>query len=237
MALDDIVATWSRPDVLLLAGLSLFLALLWRAPVVGLLFYPFLLLNTFVHELCHGLAAFLTGGSLERFEVHPNREGVALTRGGSRFVVVSAGYLGSALFGGALILLSGTSLAVETILIGLGAGLAVVCLLFVRNLFGIAAGLLLAAGLVAAGSYLAEQPARLLFTLLVMQLPLASANSLVDLFRLSLRPARADQLSDAQVLARVTRIPAVIWATLWLLIALAIVIVTVAVAYRDRLLF
>jgi Peptidase M50B-like len=237
MLLDDIIYTWSRPDVLLLAGVSLFLTLLWRAPVVGLLFYPFRLLNTFVHELCHGVAAMLTGGSFERFAVFSNREGLAHVRGGSRLIVASAGYLGSALFGGALILLSATELAVQTILISMGAGLAVVCLLFVRNPFGFLMGLLLAAGLGAAGWYLPDQPATVLFALLAIQLPLESANSLIDLVRLSVIPPRSDQLSDAQYLAKHTHIPALIWALLWFATALAIMVVTVTLAFRDRYLF
>lgn len=233
MFVDDIITTWTRPDVLFLAGLSLLLTLLWRAPVVGMLFYPFRLLNTFVHELSHGLAALLTGGRFERFVVHPNREGLAHIRGGNRFLVVSAGYLGPALFGGGLILLSATTLAVTSILIGLGAALAVACLVFVRNLFGFAAGLMLAVSLGAAGWYLSEQAAAFLFALLAMQMPLAAANSLVDLLRISAGPVRRDQLSDAQVLARDTGIPAVVWALLWLLFAVAVVVLTVTVAYRD----
>lgn len=236
LTLDDITATWSRGDVLILAFVSLFLTLLWRVPILGLLFYPFRLLNTFVHELSHGLAAVLTGGQFERFMVYPNREGLALINGGSRFVVANAGYLGSAFFGGGLILLSATSIAIQTILLGLGFALAIACLLFVRNLFGFFAGLLLALGLGAAGVYLDEEQATLVFALLAMQLPLAAVNSLIDLIRHSMLPIDGEQLSDAQVLARATHIPALIWALLWFLTALVVVVVTVTIAYRDRLL-
>jgi hypothetical protein len=230
---EAIIATWTRPDVLFLAGLSLLLTFLWRVPVVGMLFYPFRLLNTFIHELSHGFAALLTGGRFDRFVVHPNREGLAHIRGGNRFIVVSAGYLGPAIFGGALILLSATEVAVQSILLGLGVGLALACLFFVRNFFGFAAGLLLAASLAAAGWFLADRAATFLFALLAMQMPLAAANSLVDLVRLSVGPVRREQLSDAQVMARDTHIPAVVWALLWLTIAVAIVVVTVTVAYSN----
>lgn len=233
MSPADIVATWSRPDVLFLAGLSLGLTLLWNIPVVGLLFYPFRLLTTFVHELSHGLAAILTGGAFERFVVHRDRGGLAHIRGGSRLVVASAGYLGPALLGGGLILLSATSVAVSSILLAMGVGLALLCLAFVRNLFGFVAGMLLALGLGLAGWYLPEQHAAVLFALLAMQLPLDAVNSLFELMRHSLRPPRGGQPSDAQVMARVTRIPAVVWALLWLVLALGVVAVTVAVAYRD----
>jgi hypothetical protein len=231
--IEAIVATWTRPDVLFLAGLSLLLTFLWRVPFLGMIFYPFRLLNTFVHELSHGFAALITGGRFDRFVVHPNREGLAHIRGGNRFIVVSAGYLGPALFGGALILLSATEIAVQTILLGLGLGLAIACMLFVRNVFGFATGLLLAASLAAAGWFLADRAATFLFALLAMQMPLAAANSLIDLVRISMGPPGREQLSDAQVMARVTHIPAVVWALLWLVIAVVIVVVTVTIAYGD----
>jgi hypothetical protein len=234
MILDAIITTWSRHDVLLVAGASLLSVLLWRVPLLGLLFYPFRLLNTFIHELGHGLAAVLTGGRFERFVVYPNFEGLALIRGGNRLLVVSAGYLGSALFGGALILLSATTLAERTLLLGLGAFLGLLCLSFVRNGFGFLSGLLLAAGLGAAGWYLDDSPATLLFALLALQMPLAATLSIVDLLRLSVRAPRAGRLSDAEVLAQQTRIPALFWALLWFLCAVAIVLLTVTAAYSDR---
>lgn len=233
MSREAIIATWSRPDILLVVAGALCTTLLWRVPVVGMLFYPFRLLNTFVHELGHGLAALLTGGQFRRFVVYPNMEGLALIRGGSRLVVASAGYVGAALFGGALILLSATALAEQTLLLGLGAGLGVLCLVFVRNAFGLLAGLLLAGSLGAAGWYLADPPATLLVALLALQMPLAAVHSIVDLLRLSVRAPRPGRLSDAQYLAQQTRVPALVWATLWLLIALAVVVLSVTAAYHD----
>jgi hypothetical protein len=228
-----VLLTWSRPELLLLAGFGLFSALLWRVPGLGLIFYPFRLLNTYVHELCHGLAAILTGGRFERFAVHPNREGVAFFRGGSSFVVYNAGYLGAALFGGGLILLSTAGLEVQNLLFALGAGLALVCLGFARNAFGFIAGLALAGGLVAAALYLPVETASFLYALLAIQMPLAAANSVVDLIKHSMHPPRPGHLSDAQVMARDTGIPALIWSLFWLACSLVIVVVTVTLAYRD----
>ncbi|PDW04949.1 M50 family metallopeptidase [Candidatus Viridilinea mediisalina] len=235
--LDIILTTWTRPDILLLTAGALGSTLLWRVPLLGWLFYPFRLLNTFVHELSHGLAAILTGGRFERFVVYANMEGLALIRGGNRVIIASAGYLGAALFGGLLILLTATPLAEQSLLLGLGASLGLLCLLFVRNLFGWLAGMLLAAALGAAGWWLDSQAAMLLLALLALQMPLAAIHSLIDLMRIAVRRARPGYLSDAHLLARHTRIPAPLWATLWFLMALAIVVVTVAVAYHDRLLW
>ncbi|RRR75595.1 MAG: M50 family peptidase [Candidatus Viridilinea halotolerans] len=231
--LDTLIATWRRPDILLVAVGALASTLLWRVPLLGLLFYPFRLLNTFVHEVSHGLAALLTGGSFERFVVYANMEGLALIRGGSRVIVASAGYLGTALFGGLLILLTATPLAEQTLLLALGASLGLLCLMFVRNLFGWLAGMLLAASLGASGWLLSDQHAALLVALLALQMPLAAIHSLVDLLRLAVRRARPGRVSDAHLLARHTGIPAIIWASLWFISALAILFVTVGLAYAQ----
>lgn len=234
--LDLIISTWSRPDIILVVLFAFSTTLLWRAPVLGLLFYPFRLLNTFVHELAHGFAALLTGGQFERFVVHANMSGLALVRGGNLIVVASAGYLGAALFGGLLILLSATELAAQTILLGLGIGLGLLCVGFVRNGFGLLTGLLLAASLGAAGWFFADAAATLLVAVLALQMPLAAMHSLIDLVRRSVRRTRDGQVSDAELLARETHVPALVWATFWLLSALVIMVLTVTVAYHDTVL-
>lgn len=234
--LDTIIATWSRPDVLLVVAFALATTLLWRVPLLGMLFYPFRLLNTFVHELGHGFAALLTGGRFERFVVYANMEGLALIRGGNLLVVASAGYLGAALFGGLLILLSATTLAEQTLLLALGASLALLCLLFVRNLFGFLAGSLLAGSLAAAGWYFSDPAATLLVAVLALQMPLAAIHSLGDLMRRSVRRPRDGRMSDAEVLAQHTGIPTLAWAAFWFLSALAIVVLTVTVAYQETIL-
>jgi hypothetical protein len=75
---------------------------LWNIPQLDFILYPFRLFVTFVHEAGHGLAAILTGGRFEGFEVYSSGAGQALTVGGSRAVILPAGYLGAALFGAVL---------------------------------------------------------------------------------------------------------------------------------------
>ncbi len=56
-------------------------------------------LGTYHHEVSHGLASMLTGGRFHKFYVHPLNGGVSVTSGGKTEVVVSAGYIGTVLFG------------------------------------------------------------------------------------------------------------------------------------------
>ena len=66
-------------------GGALFVAaaiiLLWDTWLV----YPLKILVVFFHEMSHGLAAIVSGGSVEEIQVVEGIGGTAWTRGGSRF--------------------------------------------------------------------------------------------------------------------------------------------------------
>jgi hypothetical protein len=118
---------------------------------------PIKYLTVFFHELSHGLAAVLTGGSIVRIEVSANLGGVCWTAGGIRFVVISAGYLGS-LFWGSLILLGAVKTRYDQqITAGLGILLLAVTAIWVRNLEGIIICSLTGVGLLALASYANEK--------------------------------------------------------------------------------
>ena len=65
---------------------------------------PLKILVVFFHELAHGAAAVLTGGEIVLITLSPDQGGTAVTRGGSRTLILTAGYLGSLLIGVALLL-------------------------------------------------------------------------------------------------------------------------------------
>jgi len=60
---------------------------------------PFRWSETFFHEISHGLAAILTGGTIYKITLNFDGSGVATTGGGVRFLVSFSGYAGSALWG------------------------------------------------------------------------------------------------------------------------------------------
>lgn len=76
--------------------------ILWNIPALDFIVYPLRLFVTFVHEMAHSLAAILTGGEVRGFIVSPDGSGLAITAGGDRALIISAGYLGAALFGSLL---------------------------------------------------------------------------------------------------------------------------------------
>lgn len=206
---------WRAPLGLLLTGVALLL--LWQVPWLGWVAWPFRLFGTFTHELSHGLAAAATGGELQRFVVNPDLSGMAWSSGGVRWIVASAGYVGSAVFG-AMLVLASRVLPARGVLVFLGVSLLLLCALYVRNLFGMASGLALGAALVVAGMYLPRAWAEALLLVFAVQAMLEGFGSLLDLFHLA-RGAAVH--TDAHTLAQLSGLPAPAWAVLWALFSAA----------------
>ena len=78
------------------------IGLLWNT----LFIYPIKIFVVFMHEVSHGLAAIATGGRIVEIQINPQQGGYAITQGGSRFWTLTAGYLGSLLWGGLILLLA-----------------------------------------------------------------------------------------------------------------------------------
>lgn len=87
----------------LIAAYSVIVIFLWITPGVRLLLLPLKLVSIALHELSHATAALLTCGQVVSITVNADQGGCTLTRGGSRAIILSAGYLGSSAWGGALI--------------------------------------------------------------------------------------------------------------------------------------
>lgn len=221
---------WRWGELLGLCLLGLLLMLLWQVPALGFVVYPFRLFGTFVHELSHGLAALATGGEFVRFSVHTDLSGLAWSAGGWRWVVASAGYVGSAVFGGLLILLAARGTPARWLLLGLGGALCLLCLLYVRNLFGIATGLALGVSLIAAGLYLKGLLADGLVMVLALQALLDGFNSLFTVWRLS---GEASVHTDAHTMAQLSGLPAGLWVLLWMGFSLFVLLLAMRAAYRG----
>ncbi len=201
-----------RRTVLALAGIFLGVLVLWDTFLV----YPLKVLVVLLHEISHGLAAVLTGGSIDRIEVNSDGSGVCYTLGGSRFVTLSAGYLGSMGLGALILVGASRSRSDRPLAAGVGVVLVAITLLFVRNAFGFAFGLAFGAALAAAAWKL---PARVADTALKIIGLTSCLYAILDIKSDILdRPGIG---SDADMLAEYTRIPTLVWGALWILAALA----------------
>lgn len=78
--------------------------LLWNSIVLK----PMKLAAVFLHELSHATAAWLTGGRVGQIEVYEDEGGITHYSGGIKALIIPAGYLGCAFWGGMLVGMSGS---------------------------------------------------------------------------------------------------------------------------------
>lgn len=199
----------------LLAGLFLLVFYLWHS----LLLYPLRILVVFFHEMSHGLAAILTGGGVEAIHLHPEAGGLCVTTGGMPFIVISAGYLGSLVWGGAIMLASRKAKLVNPLTAGLGIVLLGAAALVVRPVLGF--GFLFCVG---TGAALAAMGLKLPVWANAFALRLIGLSSCmyatVDIKADVLD--RPHLVSDATLLAEQTGIPAFAWGVFWMVLAIAL---------------
>lgn len=185
--------------------------LLWNTPVLA----PLKILVVFFHEIGHGIGAVLTGGHILSLKVWMNESGRACSYGGSRFIMLNAGYLGSFVIGSLLILVAAFFRRDRILSALLGAALGVITLLYVRNLTGFIFGLAVAAGFIAAAKYLSHASNDFLFKVVgVTSCCYAVLDIWSDVFVWS------SCRSDAVALSRMTYVPSYIWGALWIALSL-----------------
>jgi hypothetical protein len=198
-------------------------ALGWLGPLA----FPFRLLTTIIHELSHGLVALVTGGMFLRFVVFPDGAGVAYTAGGIRWLIVPAGYIGTALFGAALIRLGRSPQRSRVVLGVLGATLALLSLRYglpsvfsaqiLSGLLTVIVGVSLGALFLTIAQRASEGVPLLLVNLVAFWVGLSALGDLATLFTIT--TASEATLSDAHTMVRLTLLPPVFWALVWVLIA------------------
>ncbi len=199
--------------------------LLWHTPIV----YPLKVFVVFLHEISHGIAAVATGGSIQAITLNPRLGGACYCPGGNAFITLSAGYLGSLAWGGLILETARRAGRNAGRLTGaIGVGVAVLTLLFVRGLFGLAFGLTFGTALVLAGRYLKAAHNRTLLTVLGLT---SCLYAILDIKGDVLD--RPHLRSDARMLAELTGIPTVAWGVLWISVAVAVSVWLFLRAYRD----
>ena len=204
----------SRSSRLLLPlALAVVFVLLFDSIVV----YPFRLFVVFLHEVGHGTAAVLTGGRIVSIGISPDEGGVCATRGGIRFVVLNAGYLGSLLFGALFLVLGARRRSAALVVGAIGVFTVAAALVYVRTWFGFVYTLV--AGLVLLIVALKLRPAAsewLLAAIGSMSMLYAVADIASDVI------FRHSEASDAAVLARLTGVPALVWGLVWIGVSLGV---------------
>jgi len=243
----------ARPQamtLLLAAALSI---ALWFIPFAEILTYPFRIFVTFIHEGGHAIAALLTGNSVASLSVAMNASGETYTTQGGRFAqmfVASAGYLGAMAYGALLLILIRRAVAARIVLLGSAVLIFALTLIFglIKPLmagsagtlsgvpFTLLAGVLLSLGLFAVARFTKPRFAMFFVSLLAVQCILNALLDLKTVFFLS-SPFNTSVPTDAVNMANATGLPAVVWAVIWIGLALGILVVAMRfyMVRRDRL--
>jgi len=187
---------------------------LWQTPVM----VPLKILIVFFHEAAHAIATILTGGEVVSLSVSANQGGEVWSLGGSRFIILTSGYLGSLLIGVALLLAAARTRADRGVMGALGVTMLVLAALYIRDLFAL--GFTIGTGL--AMLFCARR-----FSARVndMALRIIGLSSMIyvpyDIFSDTI--ARSGLRSDARMLAEEFGGTTVMWGALWLIISLIVI--------------
>jgi len=186
---------------------------LWNTAFV----YPVKLFVVLLHEMSHGLASVVTGGQIEAIEITPMQGGLCRCGGGDAFLSLSAGYLGSLVWGG-LMIWGAVKLGkhAEWLTAVIGVLTASITVLYIRQPFALTFGLAFGAVLVAIALRMGGAANRAVLTGLGMTSCLYAVldikSDILD---------RPELMSDARMLADLTGVPTIVWGVMWIGIALA----------------
>lgn len=176
---------------------------------------------TIVHEGGHALTALLTGRRLTGIRLHSDTSGLTLSvgrpTGPGMVLTAAAGYVSPSLVG-----LAGVGLlALEqvTIMLWTATGVLLLMLIMVRNLYG-ALSLLVTGGVVVAVSLLATPHVQAAFGYAMTWFLLLGGVRPVGELQRQRRRHRGRTNSDADQLARLTSVPAVVWVGVFGLVTL-----------------
>lgn len=179
------------------------------------------LLVTITHEGAHAFAAVLAGRRLRGIRLHSDTSGLTVSHGRvtgpGMIMTLAAGYLGPALvgLGAALMLAAGLSLGLLWSFVFLLA----LMLLQIRNFYGFLLVVGAGAAMAAISWYLSAPAQSAIAYLITWVLLIAAPKPVLELIRQRRRGRGAH--SDADQLARLTRVPGVVWTWFFLAANLA----------------
>ncbi len=187
---------------------------LWSTPIV----IPLKILIVFLHELSHAAMTWATGGEVMEMSISAQQGGHVISRGGSRFLILTAGYLGSLLMGVGLLMAALRSTADRMVVALFGAMMILVALLYMRDFFALGFTLATGVALLVMSRFLSNN-------INDMTLRLIGLSSLIyvpyDIFDDTIR--RANLRSDAYMLAEEFGGPTMMWGALWLILSAVVI--------------
>jgi hypothetical protein len=202
-------------------------------PFAEIITYPFRIFVTYIHEIGHAVAATMTFGKVSQIGVSLDGSGVTWTSEGWRFLISSAGYLSTTIYGAALLLLLRRGRFARAAAIATAVVLLVVPVIFNGTLLAWLFGLGIGGGLLLLGLKGSQRAVHFFMSFLAIQ---ALLNAFYDLRTLMYLSAFApERQTDAFNMSEATGglIPPIVWAVGWLLFSMVILGATLFVYYRS----
>lgn len=182
-----------------------------QIPIVSL---PLNWLESYFHEISHGLAAIITGGTIINIQLFPNGAGLCTTQGGIRFITSFMGYAGATLWGWLLFKLANSHQRMAQILSGVMISLLLASIiLWTRDLLTLIIIACLAVLFVFTIKMSRLKYVQLTLKFFGLSILLNSLFSPTYLFD-------GRDKGDGAALAQMTMIPEFVWVLLWCAIAL-----------------
>ncbi len=210
-------------QLLILFSVIIAIFFLWSTPAL----YPLKLLIVFFHESSHALMTIATGGQVIELEIDRLQGGHVISAGGNRFITLTAGYLGSLIWGVVIYLLAVGSKYDKAIMFCLGIIIMAVTTLFVRDLFAFGFS-----GLTGLFMILMGVKAPMQINDIILRVIGVTSMSYVPLDVYSDTIARRSLRSDAFMLAEEFGGTTVLWGTIWLLVSVVILIATLKISLK-----
>ncbi|HIF22322.1 MAG TPA: M50 family peptidase [Gemmatimonadetes bacterium] len=211
-----------------IVGFAAFFAALWFFWDTSLV-YPLKIFVVLLHEISHAIASVATGGGIEKITLDPRQGGACHCFGGNAFITLSAGYLGSLLWGGAMFSAARSDKVKTSWVNGfIGAMVVALTVFFVRGGFGMIFGIAFGLTMIFVSKQMGSAVNRgLLLTLGLTSALYAILDIKSDVFD------RPNIRSDAAMLSEITGVSTTIWGLIWISIAIAVSVWLMRRAYKD----
>ncbi len=184
-----------------------------------LLIYPLKILVVFFHESSHAIATVLTGGRVTELVISQDQGGHVISRGGSRFLVLTAGYLGSLICGAVIYLAAARTRKDAAAMFFLGCLTIAIALFFVRNLFGFAFSAATGVVMILLGARAGEK-----INDFILQLIGLTSMIYVPMDIYSDTISRSHLQSDARMLAQEFGGSTLMWGGLWIMLSAILIV-------------
>lgn len=186
---------------------------LWKYPII----LPIKIFVVFLHEFSHALATWLTGGEVLDLTLSVQQGGAVTSRGGNRFIIASAGYLGSLILGSMIFILALRAKLDRALVALLGLIMWGLSIFYIRDLFAI----LFCGGCGLIFLMSAKFLSRMINDFILRIIGLTSMIYVpFDIFSDTLH--RSYLRSDARIIAESFGGPTLFWGALWLCISLCV---------------